>query len=120
VPALPAQVERRGILLAALGAFHGRARRSGAQEGFDDVLRARRVGGIVDPDLRERCVDRQLAGEARGVRVEDACANAAMGEEVDQEVRLGKVGGGVDALQNFTETVTPSPSSLMPVRDCVV
>jgi hypothetical protein len=43
-----------------------------------------------------------------------------MGEEVDEEVRLGKVGGGVDALQNFTETVTPRPSSLMPVRDCVV
>jgi hypothetical protein len=40
-----------------------------------------------------------------------------MGEEVDEELRLGQVGGGVDALQNFTETVAPMPSSLMPVRD---
>ena len=43
-----------------------------------------------------------------------------MGEEIDEELCLGKVGRGVDALQNFTETVTPRPSSLMPVRDCVV
>jgi len=118
--ALPAQVERGGILLAALGAFHGRAGVSRAQEGIDDLFRARRVGRVVDPDLRQRCVDGQLAGEAGGVRVEDARANAAMGEQVEEEVRLGEVGGGVDALQNFTETVTPRPSSLMPVRDCVV
>jgi hypothetical protein len=43
-----------------------------------------------------------------------------MRQEVEEEVRLGKVRRGVDALQNFTETVTPRPSSLKPVRDCVV
>jgi hypothetical protein len=39
-----------------------------------------------------------------------------MGEKVDEEMRLGKVGGGVDALQNFTDTVPAKPSSLMPER----
>jgi len=37
--------------------------------------------------------------EARGVRVEDAGANAPFGEMVGEELRLGQVGGGVDALQ---------------------
>ena len=78
------------------------------------------MGIVVDPHLGQRGLDRQLAGEARGIRVEDAGTNAAMAEEVDEELRLRQVGRGVDALQNFTETVTPSPSSLMPVRDCVV
>jgi hypothetical protein len=39
-----------------------------------------------------------------------------MGEKVEEEVRLGKVGRGVDALQNFTETEPATPSSLMPER----
>jgi hypothetical protein len=39
-----------------------------------------------------------------------------MGEQVDEEVRLGKVGRGVDALQNFTDTDPATPSSLMPER----
>ena len=115
--ALPAKVERRGVLLAALGALHRRAGRARAQERIDDFLRARRVGRIVDPDLRQRRVDGQLAREARGVRVEDARANAAVGEEVEEEVRLRKVRRRVDALQNFTETVRPAPSSLVPERD---
>jgi hypothetical protein len=39
-----------------------------------------------------------------------------MGEQIDEEVRLGEVGCGVDSLQNFTDTVAPSASSLMPER----
>jgi hypothetical protein len=39
-----------------------------------------------------------------------------MSQQVDEEMRLGKVGGGKDALQNFTETVPATPSSLMPER----
>jgi hypothetical protein len=67
---------------------------------------------VLHPDLRKGRVDRQLAGDARGVRVQDAGANAAMGEQVDEELRLGKVGCGVDPLQSFTETVAPMPSFL--------
>jgi hypothetical protein len=39
-----------------------------------------------------------------------------MGQQVDEEVGLGKIDGGVDAFQNFTETVAPTASSLMPER----
>jgi hypothetical protein len=39
-----------------------------------------------------------------------------MGEKVEEEVRLGEVGRGVDALQNFTDTEPATPSSLMPER----
>ena len=39
-----------------------------------------------------------------------------MGEKVEEEVRLGKIGRGVDALQNFTDTDPATPSSLMPER----
>jgi hypothetical protein len=85
-------------------------------ERIDQCPRAFGVVGVIDPHLRQRGFDRQLAREAGGVRVEDARANASMGEEVDEEVRLGKVGRGVDAFQNFTETVPPKPSSLIPER----
>jgi len=70
-----------------------------AHERVDDLARARRLVGTIDPDLRQRGIDRQLAGDARGVRVEDARANAPVGEEVDEELGLGEVGGGVGALQ---------------------
>jgi hypothetical protein len=50
----------------------------------DQVARALRVRGVIDPDLGKRGVDRQLAGEARGVRVEDACANAPVGKKVGE------------------------------------
>ncbi len=39
-----------------------------------------------------------------------------MGEKVEEEVRLRKIGRGVDALQNFTDTEPAIPSSLMPER----
>jgi hypothetical protein len=73
--------------------------RRGAQVLVDERAGALGVRGIVDPDLWQRGVDRQLAGEARGVRVEDARANAPFGEMVGEELRLGQVGCGVDALQ---------------------
>jgi hypothetical protein len=44
------------------------------------------------------CVDRKLAGEARGVGIEDARPDAPVGKQVDQKVSFGQVGGGVDAL----------------------
>jgi hypothetical protein len=88
----------------------------GTLEVFDETARALGVARVVDPDLGKRRVDGQLAGEAGGVRVEDSGANASTGKQVDEEMGLGKVGRGVDALQNFTETVPATPSSLMPVR----
>lgn len=117
VPALPAEIEGGGILLGALGALHRRAGRAGGEVFVDERLGAPGLGILLDPHLRQRRLDRELAGEARGIRVEDAGANAAMAEQVDEELRLREVGRGVDALQNFTEAVSPAPSSLMPERD---
>lgn len=74
------------------------------------------MGGIVHPHLRTRHVHGQLAGEARGVLVEDTRPDAPLGEEVDEEMRLGKVRGGVDALQKRSDTRALMPSSSMPVR----
>jgi hypothetical protein len=82
----------------------------------DHLARPCLVLRVVDPDLRQRCFDGQLAREAGGVRVEDARANASMGEQVDEEMGLGKVGRGMDAFQNFTETDPAMPSSLIPER----
>jgi hypothetical protein len=81
--AIPADLERRRVLLAALGAAH---RRPGgrAQVFVDQPAGALGVGGIDDPDLGKRGFDRQLAGEARGIRVEDAGANAPVGEMVGE------------------------------------
>lgn len=87
-----------------------------AHERIDDLGRARRVVGSIDPDLRQRHVGRQLAGDARGVRVEDARANAPVFEQVDEEVRLGEVGGGVDAFQKRYESMPLTPSWLIPER----
>jgi hypothetical protein len=66
---------------------------------IDQVPRAVRVGGIHDPHLRQRAIDRQLPGEARGVRVEDTYANAPMREKVCEEVRLRQIRRGIDPLQ---------------------
>ena len=87
-----------------------------AHERIDDVARARRVVGAIDPDLRQRRVERQLAGDAAGVRVEDARANAPVFEEVDEEVRLGEIGCGVDPLQKRYESMPLTPSWLIPER----
>jgi len=57
---------------------------AGLQVFVDQPAGALGVRGIVDPDLGKRGVDRQLAGEARGVRVEDPCANAPVGEMVGE------------------------------------
>jgi hypothetical protein len=37
-------------------------------------------------------------------------------QPVQEQVRFRKVGGGIDAFQNFTETTALAPSSLMPER----
>jgi hypothetical protein len=50
----------------------------------DEPAGALGVRGIHDPDLGKGCLDRKLAGEARGVRVEDARANAPFGEMVGE------------------------------------
>src|SRR5438128_1023992 len=78
--ARPAQVERRGILLAAGGAAHGRAGDRRSKEGVDQLARAGRVVVAFYPQLGKRRIDRELARDARGVRVEDARANAPIGE----------------------------------------
>lgn len=39
-----------------------------------------------------------------------------MGEQVEEEVCLGKVERGVDAFQNFTDTEPANPSSFTPER----
>ena len=114
--ASPADIERRGIFFAALGAANRRAGGRGTEEGGDEIARARLVGGILDPELRQRGLDGQLARDARGVRVEDAHAHAARGEQVGEELRFGQVGGGEDALQKRYDTNALTPSSLTPER----
>jgi len=114
-PAGPAHFERRGVLLAALGAEHGRSR-ARAKVLVDQPAGALGVRGILHPDLGERGFDRQLAGEARGVRVEDAGANAPVGEEVGDKLRLGQVGRGVNPLQKRYDSSRLTPSSRMPER----
>jgi hypothetical protein len=94
----------------------GRPRDGRAKEGVDQLARARRVVVALHPQLRERRVDRQLARDARGVRVEDARANAAIGEMVREQVRFGKVRSDKYLLQNFIESAALTPCSLMPER----
>jgi hypothetical protein len=96
--ARPADLESPRVLLAAFLADPRRAAR-GAQVFIDEPAGALGVRGVLDPDLGKGCFDRQLAGEARGVRVEDSGANASFGELVGEELGLGQVGCGVDALQ---------------------
>lgn len=74
------------------------------------------MSGIVHPHLRACHVDGKLAREARGIRVEDARANAPVREEVDEEVGLREVGGGVDALQKRSDSRPVMPSSVTPER----
>ena len=116
LPAGPADLERGGILFAAGGAANRRAGGGRAQVFVDDGAGAVRVPGILDPDLRERRVDRQLPREARGVRIEDARANAPVREPIGEEVRLRQIGCGVDLLQNLYESTAPAPHSLVPER----
>jgi hypothetical protein len=88
----------------------------GAKVFVDQLASALGVRGIVDPHLGKGCLDGKLAREARGVRVEDARANAPFGEMVGEELRLGQVGRRVDALQNWYDTNRLTPSSRMPER----
>ena len=74
------------------------------------------MGGIVHPHLRACGIDGKLAGEAGRVLVEHTRPDAALGEEVYEEMRLGKVAGGVDALQKRIDTMPVKPSSSMPER----
>jgi hypothetical protein len=80
-----------------------RAARREAHGSLDHLARARGVGGVVDPYLRQRGVDRELAREARGVGVEDARAYPAVREEVHQQVGLGRLRprGRLDALSEL-------------------
>ena len=116
-PAIPAEVERRGIFLAAVRALdRGPLVRGRLQVQVDRLAGASRVQVALDPDLRKRGFDRKLARQARRVGIEDARGNLAGGEAVDEELCLGKVGGGIDPLQNFTETITLPPFSFTPER----
>lgn len=83
---------------------------------LDRLARPRDVEVALDPDLGQGSIDGKLARQARRVRIEDARGNLAGGEVVDEELGLGEVGRAVDALQNFTETITLPPLSLMPER----
>jgi hypothetical protein len=86
------------------------------QEFPDEAQRVGRQLGILDPHLRERRLDRQLAGDAGSVGVEDAGADARARQVVDEDLRLGKVRRGEDALQKRIATAPVMPSSLMPLR----
>ena len=90
------------------------------EELVDGLAGTDRVQVPFDPDLRQRSFDGQLARQARRVGVEDARGNLAGCEAIDEEVGLGKVGRGVDALQNFTDTIRFPPLSLMPDRPEIV
>jgi hypothetical protein len=115
-PARPAQVERRRILLAAFRADDRGARHGGAKVFVDEGAGARGVGGILDPELGKRRVDGKLAGEARGVRVEDARANAPIREQICEEVCLRQIRRGEDAFQNRYDSMPVTPSSEIPER----
>lgn len=72
--------------------------------------------GILDPHLGKRRVERQLPGDTRRVRVEHVRGDAALLERIPDEMRFGQVGGGVDPLQNLTETIAPTASCFTPER----
>lgn len=74
------------------------------------------MAGVVEPDLRTGGVDGQLAGDAGRVGVEDAGSDAPVAQQVDDELRLGEVGRGVDPLQNRTDTIALAPLSSTPER----
>src|SRR6476646_2674010 len=103
--AAPAGLEVRGILLAAFAARAGRAGGHGFEEGFDHLARAGRIAVALHPNLRQRGLDGQLAREARGIGVEYPRGDQLLLQPIDDELRLGEVGGGVDALQ--VRTCTP-------------
>jgi hypothetical protein len=96
--------------------MHRWTQRDRLKELADELRGALRLLVVLDPHLRQRGLDRQLAGDAGRVGVEEADADARARQVVQDELRLGKVGGGVDALQKRTETEPVTPSSLMPVR----
>jgi hypothetical protein len=96
----PTEVECGRVFLVALGAGNRGTAAARAKELVDHRKRAGCVVGLLDPELREREVDRKLAREARGIRVEDPGANAPGCEQICEEVRLRQVGCGVDAFQN--------------------
>ena len=83
---------------------------------LDRLSRPRGIQVAFDPDLRKGSIDRKLARQAGRVRIEDARGDLAGGEVVDEELGLGKVGRGVDALQNFTDTIRFPPFSFTPER----
>ena len=71
---------------------------------------------IFNPYLGQGRVEGQLAGDARGVRIEDMRGDAALPKRIPDEMRLGQVGGVVDSLQNLTETMAPIASWWTPER----
>ena len=77
------------------------------------MLRLRR---ILDPHLRQRRVERQLAGHTRRVRIEHVRRDAAVLERIPDEMRFRQVRGGMDALQKRYDTMPPQASCLMPER----
>ena len=72
--------------------------------------------GILDPHLRQCRIQRQLAGDAGCIGVEDVRHDAALLERIPDEMRLGQVGGGVDPLQNRYDTIAPMASCFTPER----
>jgi len=116
LPALPADLERGGVLLAAVRALHGRAERRALEERDDDLARVGGLRRILDPHLGKRRVEGQLARHARRVRIEDVRHDAALLERIPDEMRFGQVGGVVDPLQNLTETIAPHASWCTPER----
>jgi hypothetical protein len=86
------------------------------QEFVDQGERALGVVRPFDPELRQGGLDRNLAQDARGVRIEDARANAPIRKMAREEVGLGQVRSGVDPLQNLYDTMAVTPSSLIPWR----
>ena len=61
-------------------------------------------------------MSRSIEPTPAAVRDAIARGDLAGGEVIDEELGLGEVGRGVDALQNFTETIRLPPFSLMPER----
>jgi len=97
-PAGPAQLEGAGIILAASRALHVRAWSGRLKKALNQFPSSVHIRGIVDPYLRQRRINRQLARNTRGVCIQDAHPNAVASEQIGKQVRLGKIGGAKDAL----------------------
>ena len=86
--ALPAQLERRGVLLAALRADDASDAIALLLVGTKHRFGERPVGIVVEPDLRLGDVGRDFPDNARRMFVEDMGLDARVRKAIDEEIGL--------------------------------